>query len=166
MSNFGSKSTCPEWWNNARTAEQHEKLEGQVEFYGSNWDNTPPWGFPENQKGKPSSQVEFSSSKWPGDPNLWPGYEVEESLANYNARKLMCMKNRAKFEKVSDAMVRELSPADANMQMNIVREKDMAATQKFDSEGWNNYVDRQHAGKVNKRIATEASLKIANKRKR
>ena len=105
MSNFGSKSTCPDWWNEARKGEQHEKLEGQIEFFNSNWDNTPPWGFPENVKGK-NSKVELSSTKWPGDPNLWPGYQTDQALADYNARKLACMKNRAKFEKVSDAMVR------------------------------------------------------------
>ena len=127
MSNFGSKSTCPEWWNKERTAEQHEKLEGQVEFYSNNWDNTPPWGFPEKDKSK-AFKLESSSSKWPGDPNLWPGFETEQAIADYNARKLTCMKNRANFEKVSDAMVRELNPADATMRMGEVRQNDLAAS--------------------------------------
>ena len=162
MSNFGSKSTCPEWWNEQRTAEQHEKLVGAIEFYNDAWDNTPPWGKEKVRKG--ACKVEINSSKWPGDPNLWPGYDTEQSIDDYNERKLNCMKNRAEFEKVSDAMVRQLDGNDARRKMDAVNQEVKVANDKFLREGWNNYVERNIASKANKKIANQTSLKIASTR--
>ena len=74
------------------------------------------------------------------------------------------MKNRAEFEKVSDSMVRHLDINDANKKMAVVNEKVKRANDKFNNEGWNNYVDRNAASKVNKVIANQTSLKIASVR--
>ena len=162
MSGFGAKRTCPDWWNNSRSAEQHEKLEGQIEFYNSNWDNTPPWGHLKKAGGAPD--FKFESTQWPGDPEKWPGFEAEESIQGFNARKLTCMKNRAKFEKVSDAMVRILDKKDADMKMTIARDEDAADSKRFLEEGWNNYAERNRVSMVNKQFATQASVKIGSQR--
>ena len=162
MSNFGTKATCPDWWNEVRTGEQHEKLVGAIEFYNDAWDNTPPWGKETHRKGQ--CEVQINSDKWPGDPNLWPGYATQQAIDDYNERKLNCMKNRAEFEKVSDSMVRHLDINDANKKMAVVNEKVKRANDIFNNEGWNNYVDRNAASKVNKVIANQTSLKIASVR--
>ena len=48
--------------------------------------------------------------------------------------------------------------------MAVVNEKVKRANDKFNNEGWNNYVDRNAASKVNKVIANQTSLKIASVR--
>ena len=79
--------------------QSNEKLVGAIEFYNDAWDNTPPWG--KEKARKKVCKVEINSSKWPGDPNLYR-YDTEQSIDDYNERKLNCMKNRAEFEKVLD----------------------------------------------------------------
>ena len=48
--------------------------------------------------------------------------------------------------------------------MAVVNEKVKRANDKFNNEGWNNYVDRNATSKVNKVIANQTSLKIASVR--
>ncbi len=93
MSGFGAKRTCPDWWNNSRSAEQHEKLEGQIEFYNSNWDNTPPWGHLKKAGGAPD--FKFESTQWPWYPEKQPWIVAEESIQGLNAPKPTCIKKLA-----------------------------------------------------------------------
>ena len=163
---MGSASCVPAWWLEKRAPQLHEKKLGNVQFYNKVWQAGAHWGSSEDAAMVKKQNLQTKQNRNPPsliEPKQWPGYDPDAARSDFLSRTQKRHANRSAFEN-SSARPRRVDSNHARAVMADVSTRNtlLAASQR--AEARDNYYARAEARKLNAKLASCSSLKIASTR--